>query len=165
MSNPEKPVLKSHRRPDVETTVVAVGDVRFGDGSYPVVAGPIAVETEEQVINTAMSLAESGASMLRAGTYRAENSPYSFRGLGQEGLWHLEKAGFESLSAAGDRLLLLDKKGMLVVAAADSSGYRELARVQALPADGAKFWTAPVIANGHIYCRSSTGDLVAIKVK
>jgi 3-deoxy-7-phosphoheptulonate synthase len=96
MSNSEKPVLKSHRRPDVDTTVVAVGNVRFGDGSYPVVAGPIAVEAEEQVINTAMSLAESGASMLRAGTYRAENSPYSFKGLGQEGLWHLEKAGFES---------------------------------------------------------------------
>ncbi len=96
MSTSEKPVLKSHRRPDVETTIVAVRNVRFGDGSYPVVAGPIAVESEEQVINTAMSLAESGASMLRAGTYRAENSPYSFKGLGQEGLWHLEKAGFEA---------------------------------------------------------------------
>ncbi len=54
------------------------------------------MEAEEQVSNTARSLAESGASMLRAGTYRAENSPYSFKGLGQEGLWHLEKAGFES---------------------------------------------------------------------
>jgi len=96
MSNSEKPVLKSHRRPDVDNTVVAVGNMRFGDGSYPVVAGPIAVETEEQMINTAASLAESGASMLRAGTYRAENSPYTFKGLGQEGLWHLEKAGFES---------------------------------------------------------------------
>jgi 3-deoxy-7-phosphoheptulonate synthase len=98
MSNPkpDKPVLKSHRRPDVDTTIVAVGNVRFGDGSYPVVAGPIAVESEEQVINTAMSLAESGASILRAGTYRAENTPYSFKGLGQEGLRHLEKAGFES---------------------------------------------------------------------
>jgi 3-deoxy-7-phosphoheptulonate synthase len=94
--NPDKPVLKSHRRPDVETTIVAVGNVRFGDGSYPVIAGPTAVESEEQVINTARSLAESGASMLRAGTYRAENSPYGFKGLGQEGLWHLEKAGFES---------------------------------------------------------------------
>lgn len=96
MANPQKPVLKSHRRPDVDTTVVAVGNVRFGDGSYPVIAGPIAVETEEQVLTTAMSLAESGASMLRAGTYRAEQSPYTFKGLGQEGLWHLEKAGFEA---------------------------------------------------------------------
>ncbi|MEA2000698.1 MAG: 3-deoxy-7-phosphoheptulonate synthase [Actinomycetota bacterium] len=98
MSNPspQKPILKSHRRPDVDTTIVSVRNVRFGDGSYPVIAGPSAVESEEQVIKTAMSLADSGASMLRAGTYRAENSPYSFKGLGQEGLWHLEKAGFES---------------------------------------------------------------------
>ncbi len=94
MSN--KPILKSHRRPEVETSIIAVGNVRFGDGSYPVIAGPIAVESEEQIINTALSLAESGASMLRSGTYRAENSPYSFKGLGQEGLWHLEKAGFEA---------------------------------------------------------------------
>ncbi|MCP3995093.1 MAG: 3-deoxy-7-phosphoheptulonate synthase [bacterium] len=94
MSN--KPILKSHRRPEVETSIIAVGNVRFGDGSYPVIAGPIAVESEEQIINTALSLAESGASMLRSGTYRAENSPYSFKGLGQEGLWHLEKAGYEA---------------------------------------------------------------------
>lgn len=91
-----KPILKSHRRPDVETSIIAVGNVRFGDGSYPVIAGPIAVENEEQILNTALSLAESGASMLRSGTYRAEHSPYSFKGLGQEGLWHLEKAGFEA---------------------------------------------------------------------
>jgi len=98
MSNPtpEKPVLKSHRRPDVATTVVAVGNVRFGDGSYPVIAGPAAVESEEQVMATALSLAESGASMFRAGTYRAEHSPYTFKGLGEEGLWLLEKAGFEA---------------------------------------------------------------------
>jgi len=91
-----KPILKSHRRPDVETSIIAVGNVRFGDGSYPVIAGPIAVESEEQIINTARSLADSGASMLRSGTYRAENSPYTFKGLGQEGLRHLEKAGFEA---------------------------------------------------------------------
>lgn len=96
MSNTTKPVLKSHRRPDVDTTIIAVGNVRFGDGSYPVIAGPIAVESEEQVINTATSLAESGASLLRAGTYRAEHSPYTFKGLGQEGIWHLEKAGYEA---------------------------------------------------------------------
>jgi len=94
MSN--KPILKSHRRPDVETSIIAVGNVRFGDGSYPVIAGPIAVESEEQIIKTAQSLAESGASMLRAGTFRAEQSPYTFKGLGRDGVRHLEKAGFES---------------------------------------------------------------------
>ena len=49
-SKPKEPVLKSHRRPDVDTTVVAVGNVRFGDGSYPVIAGPVAVESEEQIV-------------------------------------------------------------------------------------------------------------------
>ena len=92
----KEPVLKSHRRPDdVSTTVVAVGNVRFGDGSYPVIAGPVAGESEEQILGAAASLAESGASILRGGTYRAEQTPYSFRGLGQKGLWLLEKAGHE----------------------------------------------------------------------
>lgn len=95
MSNPAspKPILKSRRRPDVATTVVAVGNVRFGDGSYPVIAGPVAVESEDQIRLTATSIAESGASMIRAGTYRADNTPYSFRGLGEEGLRLLEKVG------------------------------------------------------------------------
>lgn len=92
----DKPILKSHRRPEVETSIIAVGNVRFGDGSYPVIAGPAAVESEEQIVNTALSLAESGASLLRAGTFRAEHSPYTFKGLGNEGLWLLEKAGHES---------------------------------------------------------------------
>jgi 3-deoxy-7-phosphoheptulonate synthase len=89
----DRPILKSHRRPEVETSIIAVGNVRFGDGSYPVIAGPIAVENEEQILATALSLAESGASMLRSGTFRAEHSPYAFKGMGQEGLWLLEKAG------------------------------------------------------------------------
>ncbi len=91
----KEPTLKSHRRPDIETSVVAVRDVRFGDGSYPVIAGPVAVETEEQILTVAAAAAEAGASVLRAGTYRAETSPYSFRGLGEEGLWLLEHAGHE----------------------------------------------------------------------
>jgi 3-deoxy-7-phosphoheptulonate synthase len=92
----QKPILKSHRRPEVETSIISVGNVRFGDGSYPVIAGPTAVESEEQILNTALSLAESGASILRSGTFRAEHSPYTFKGLGKEGLWLLEKAGHEA---------------------------------------------------------------------
>ncbi len=72
-----------------------MGNVRFGDGSYPVIAGPVAVEGEEQILRVAGAIAAAGASMLRGGTYRAEQSPYAFRGLGLEGLWLLEKAGHE----------------------------------------------------------------------
>jgi 3-deoxy-7-phosphoheptulonate synthase len=92
----DKPILKSHRRPEVETSIIPVGNVRFGDGSYPVIAGPTAVESEEQIVNTALSLAESGASLLRSGTFRAEQSPYTFKGMGEEGLWLLEMAGHEA---------------------------------------------------------------------
>ncbi len=92
-----EPVLKSLRRAgDVSTTVVAVGDVRFGDGSYPVIAGPVAVESETQMLAVAHAVAAAGGSVLRAGTYRAETSPYGFKGLGEDGLWMLEKAGYET---------------------------------------------------------------------
>ena len=93
---PKEPVLKSHRRADVETTVVAVRNVRFGDGAYPVIAGPVAIESEEQIAMVADTVSGAGASMLRAGTFRAETSPYSFKGMGEEGLWLLEHAGREA---------------------------------------------------------------------
>ncbi len=93
---PSKPILKSHRRPDVETTIVAVDNVRFGDGSYPVIAGPVAVESEKQISQVAESAMTAGASVLRAGTFRQESSPYEFGGLGAEGVWMLEHAGHES---------------------------------------------------------------------
>jgi len=94
--NQSKPILKSHRRPDVETTVVAVDNVRFGDGSYPVIAGPVAVESEKQISVVAERATAAGASVLRAGTFRQESSPYDFGGLGLEGLWMLEKAGHDA---------------------------------------------------------------------
>ena len=94
--NHQEPVLKSHRRAGVETTVVAVSAVRFGDGSYPVLAGPAAVEDEEQIVAVAQAVAAAGGSILRAGTHLAGTSPYDFRGMGEEGLWLLEHAGHES---------------------------------------------------------------------
>ena len=96
MSTDQKPILKSHRRPDVETTVVAVDNVRFGDGSYPVIAGPVAVESEKQMSAVAAATTAAGASVLRAGTFRQESSPYDFGGMGEEGLWLLEKAGHDA---------------------------------------------------------------------
>lgn len=87
------PVLKSRRRPGVKTTVVEVGPVRFGDGAYPVVAGPVAVETEEQIIAAAEVVAAAGGAVLRAATHLAAATPYGFQGLGHEGLLLLEHAG------------------------------------------------------------------------
>jgi 3-deoxy-7-phosphoheptulonate synthase/chorismate mutase-like protein len=88
-------MLKSHRKPDVQTTVVDVEAVRFGDGSYPVIAGPCSIENETQMMEAAGMAAEGGASMLRGGAFKPRTSPYSFQGLGEEGLWLLEHAGHE----------------------------------------------------------------------
>lgn len=74
------------------------------------------------------------------------------------------KGMFESLSVAGGRILALDKKGFLVVAEASPREYKELARA-ALLNSKARNWTAPVLANGLIYCRNSDGDLVCVDVK
>ena len=89
----EQPILKSHRRPGIETTIVSVRAVKFGDGSYPVVAGPVAVESEEQILAAARIVADNGGSILRAGTFMAGSSPYTYRGLGPDSLWMLENAG------------------------------------------------------------------------
>jgi 3-deoxy-D-arabino-heptulosonate 7-phosphate (DAHP) synthase len=88
-----EPILKSHRRPDVQTTVVAVRSVRFGDGSYPVIAGPVAVESEEQILAVGEAVATGGGSVLRARAFVGNFSPYAYKGLGTEALWLLEHAG------------------------------------------------------------------------
>jgi 3-deoxy-7-phosphoheptulonate synthase len=90
------PTLKSHRKPDIATTIVDVGTVRFGDGSYPVIAGPCSIESDVQMMEAAAMAAEGGASMLRGGAFKPRTSPYSFQGLGEEGLWILEHAGKET---------------------------------------------------------------------
>lgn len=91
----QEPVLKSHRRAGVTTTIVPVGSVRFGDGSYPVIAGPSAVESEAQIRAAAEAIAAAGGSVLRARTFVAGTSPYGFRGLGSDALLLLEVAGRE----------------------------------------------------------------------
>lgn len=88
-----EPILKSHRRPDVQTTVVSVRSVRFGDGSYPVIAGPVAVESEEQILAAGEAVATGGGSVLRARAFVGNFSPYAYKGLGAEALWLLEHAG------------------------------------------------------------------------
>ncbi len=89
----EKPTLKSHRKPGVDTTLVDVATVRFGDGSYPVIAGPSCIESEDQMMQAAGLAARRGASMLQGGAFLPQSSPYSFQGLGEEALWILEKTG------------------------------------------------------------------------
>jgi 3-deoxy-7-phosphoheptulonate synthase len=73
-------------------TLVQIGDVRIGDEELVLMAGPCAVEGEEQVFTIAEQVAHWGAKVLRGGAFKPRTSPYSFQGLGEEGLKLLRKA-------------------------------------------------------------------------
>ena len=73
-------------------SVVLVGDIEIGGGDFVVMAGPCAVESEPQLLRTAEAVANAGARILRGGAYKPRSSPYSFQGLGVEGLKILRKA-------------------------------------------------------------------------
>ena len=72
-------------------TVVRVGKVKVGEG-FTIIAGPCGVESEEQLIETAIAVKEMGADMLRGGAFKPRTSPYAFQGLGLKGLKILAKA-------------------------------------------------------------------------
>jgi 3-deoxy-7-phosphoheptulonate synthase len=76
-----------------EQTVVSIGNVRIGGDEVVVIAGPCSAESEEQVEAAAAVLARAGAKMLRGGAFKPRSSPYSFQGLGEEGLKLLRSAG------------------------------------------------------------------------
>jgi 3-deoxy-7-phosphoheptulonate synthase len=73
-------------------TVVRVGGVPVGADEITVIAGPCAVENEDQVLTTARAVKAAGAVMLRGGAFKPRTSPYSFQGLRQDGLKLLAKA-------------------------------------------------------------------------
>jgi 3-deoxy-7-phosphoheptulonate synthase len=75
-----------------ENSVVAIGDVRVGGDEVIVMAGPCSAETEEQVEGTAAAVKRAGAKVLRGGAFKPRSSPYSFQGLGEEGLRMLRGA-------------------------------------------------------------------------
>jgi 3-deoxy-7-phosphoheptulonate synthase len=75
-----------------ENTIVTVGDVRIGGDEVIVMAGPCSAETEEQVEVTAAAVKRAGAKVLRGGAFKPRSSPYSFQGLGEEGLRMLRAA-------------------------------------------------------------------------
>jgi 3-deoxy-7-phosphoheptulonate synthase len=78
-------------------SVVRISDtVSFGGPTVPVIAGPCSVESEEQIIETALAVAEAGAVLLRGGAFKPRSSPYSFQGLGRKGLKFLSRARAES---------------------------------------------------------------------
>ena len=75
-----------------DNTVVNVDDVRIGGDEVIVMAGPCSAETEEQVETTTAAVKRAGAKVLRGGAFKPRSSPYSFQGLGEEGLRLLKSA-------------------------------------------------------------------------
>ena len=77
-----------------------------------------------------------------------------------------QKGGFESISAAGGKLLAMNVQGQLVIAEASPTAYKELARANVLPVGGEiKCWTMPVLCRGLVFCRNSVGDLVCVDLR
>lgn len=70
----------------LERTIVEVGAIKIGGPEVVIMAGPCAVENEEQLLKTAQIVSEAGAAILRGGAFKPRTSPYSFQGLGLEGL-------------------------------------------------------------------------------
>lgn len=80
-----------------EDTIVNVAGIRVGQGCRPiVVAGPCAVESRDQIIQTALFVKKQGADMLRGGAFKPRTGPHCFQGLREEGLKLLAEAGKES---------------------------------------------------------------------
>ncbi len=84
-----------------ERTKIQVGEVEIGGDTLILMAGPCSVESREQILESAEIVKEAGAQILRGGAFKPRTSPYSFQGLGEEGLQHLAEAR--------------DKTGLLII--------------------------------------------------
>lgn len=82
--------------PDGARAVVRIGDVEVGGDAYVVIAGPCAVESRDQIEVTARWVQDHGGAILRGGAYKPRTSPYSFQGLGAEGVELLRRASLKA---------------------------------------------------------------------
>ena len=92
----EEPFKKANRLFKPEDTVVNVNGTLVGGNNLGIMAGPCSVESEEQIIEIAKAVKESGANFLRGGAFKPRTSPYSFQGLELEGLRLLKRAKEET---------------------------------------------------------------------
>ncbi|HEY5526146.1 MAG TPA: 3-deoxy-7-phosphoheptulonate synthase [Candidatus Anoxymicrobiaceae bacterium] len=94
------PILQPYkfagREAHPDNTVIQIGDVRIGEARLAVMAGPCAVESEDQLLRVARHVKLAGAQILRGGAFKPRTSPYSFQGLGEEGLKFLAEARDET---------------------------------------------------------------------
>ena len=91
-----KPYKLASREFKPDNTTIKVGDIVIGGGQTVVMAGPCAVESEEQLMATAQAVKAAGAHILRGGAFKPRTSPYTFRGLEEKGLQILKAAHEET---------------------------------------------------------------------
>ncbi len=82
----QEPYKLANRAFHPENSVIDVSGVKVGDGHLALIAGPCSIESYGQVLEIAKAVKASGANMLRGGAFKPRTSPYSFQGLGEEGL-------------------------------------------------------------------------------
>jgi 3-deoxy-7-phosphoheptulonate synthase len=91
-----KPYKLVSRETHPESSVISIGNVKIGAGEPVIIAGPCAVESEEQALTIASFVKKHGAHIFRGGAFKPRTSPYSFQGLGEKGLKILEKVRRET---------------------------------------------------------------------
>ncbi len=87
-----KPYKLASRENREEDTIIKIKDVEVGGNNFTIIAGPCSVENREQMMETAAGIKKCSAKMLRGGAFKPRTSPYTFQGLGEEGLRLLREA-------------------------------------------------------------------------
>jgi 3-deoxy-7-phosphoheptulonate synthase len=134
------PILKPYKLASAqlrsERTVVEVEGRRIGGDHFSLIAGPCTVESRDQLLSTARTVRDAGASLLRGGAYKPRTSPYAFQGLGQEGLRLLAEAKAETglpivteLMDVRDLEAVLDVADVIQVGARNMQNYTLLAEI------------------------------------
>lgn len=89
-------IFKVSREYKQEDTIINAGSFKIGGGNFAFIAGPCSVEDYETTLKIAKNVKQSGASLFRAGAFKPRTSPYTFQGLGEEGVKILAAAGKEA---------------------------------------------------------------------
>ena len=92
----QEPYKAANRKFHPDASVISCGGALLGGGHFAVIAGPCSVESEEQLVGVAKAVKAAGANLLRGGAFKPRTSPYSFQGLGAEGLRILSVAKKET---------------------------------------------------------------------
>jgi 3-deoxy-7-phosphoheptulonate synthase len=133
------PILKPYKLASSqmrEPTVIDIGGRKVGGEHFSLIAGPCTVESRDQVMTTARAVRDAGASLFRGGAYKPRSSPYSFQGLGQEGLRLLAEAREETglpivteLMDARDLEPVLEVADVIQVGARNMQNYALLSEI------------------------------------